>query len=432
MTETTQNPTKTYKVARKTQKVSFFLGKEYLKEFVFEDLEDRRHAPIQIYHAYPRLADWQAKTISDEVNPRSHGEDCLKSHVSKAIKETLLDRPADFFLANRGSTIIAHDLNFDPKTGIAELTISDLENQGLADGATTDAVIASVQKELLGNKKLDDIPEDEKPEALKNARLHLEIIVGLKDRERIGELVSGRNTSRQVRSWSLADFKGAFDPLKDVLERPDSIFKGKVGYEENSPQDVNILEIVSVLTLFHPYFEEKGEPKAPTAAYTSKGKMDILLTKEEYREGYEALYPLTSDILKLRDYIYANFGKRYVEAFGPRAKLGRRFGVETRKTTDPHVLPLTGTKSDYIIPNGLIFPLLASFRVLIDFKNGSWKTNPFEFFDNHGAQLIRALIDQLEFVGHNPNTAGKKKQIYINLHQTARLILADDQAKLQS
>ena len=82
--------------------------------------------------------------------------------------------------------------------------------------------------------------------------------MGIGDRDRIGRLVSGRNTSRQVKSWSLADFDGTFDWIRDVLDRKNGPFAGRIGYEENAGKEVTILDVLSYLTLFHQEFDAKG------------------------------------------------------------------------------------------------------------------------------------------------------------------------------
>src|SRR5262245_38320869 len=89
--------------------VKFRIGKEHLRKFEFPNGED-----IVIYHLYPTLAEWVGKAIPDEVNPRSHDMDMIQSSVARDIKNTIRNRPEDFLLANRGATVVADELRFDP------------------------------------------------------------------------------------------------------------------------------------------------------------------------------------------------------------------------------------------------------------------------------------------------------------------------------
>lgn len=97
--------------------------------------------------------------------------------------------------------------------------------------------------------------------------------------------------------------------------------KGKIGYEENASADVGILEVIAILTLFHPSYNEKG--KAPTSAYSSRGTLNNKLTNQEFAPGYKSLSPIILDILRLHDFVYCNFNKSYNQAF-PNGKLGKR------------------------------------------------------------------------------------------------------------
>jgi hypothetical protein len=390
---------------------------------------------VTIFHLYPSLGAWIGREAPDDVNPRSHEDNALTGSVPKAIETTLREFPQDFYLANRGESILAESVSYDPERQVVEVVLTSHSGEdashGVADGGTTDGVIARVQGTAARDFGTDfrNLTPDQIPNNLRAARVHLEVIVGLEDRDRIGRLVQGRNTSRQVKTWTMADFKGGFDWIKQILERQGGPFRGKVGYEENAEADLNILEVIAIITLFHPSYDDKG--KAPTAAYSSKGRMDARLTDQTSAPGYRTLASVLEDILRLHDHVYANFHKKYAEAF-PGGKLGRRGKTENRlfPRSAKH-LPLTGARSEYQIPTGVLYPLLASLRALIRFPkegdpNGAkWRMNPIQFFDENGAELMENLISQLEVVQNNPQTLGKTKTVYIALHDRARLLVSD-------
>ncbi len=192
---------------------------------------------------------------------------------------------------------------------------------------------------------------------------------------------------------------------------------------------MNILEVLAILTLFHPMYDSKG--KAPTVAYSSKGRMDKRLTDENAAPGYRALSKIVKDILELHDYVYANFHAKYREAV-PGGRLGRRGKADDRVfPKSPKTLPLTGVEAQYQVPTGVLYPLLGSMRALVRFpKEGkesgtTWRMDPKEFFDKNGAELMENLISQLEVLQNNPQTMGKTKTVYTALHDRARLLVAD-------
>lgn len=406
--------------SNETIRVAFPIDKECIRRFALKD----EGKDIVIYHLYPLLADWQGRKLPDEVNPRSHDEEALKSLLARSIETTLLESPEDFFLANRGATILAEELRYDPEKGVVELSMTDPLLQGVADGATTDAVLAKVQRDIqAGTAKRETDGEAVSLDNLRRGRIHLEVIVGLSSKERIDSMVLGRNTSRQVKPWSMSDFRGTFDWIREILEAPTSQFAGKIGYEENAGKQITVLDVLSLLTLFHREYDEKR--KAPTVAYSSKGRMDARLNDPELQLGYKALAPLMGDILDLHDSVYVGFVNAYKEARNGKARLGKREGVEKKG----HYLPFTGALAHYVIPSGLTFPLLASLRALVGYDKTDkayWKADPARFFEKYGGELVATLIEHLEMFGGNPNTAGKKKPVYTALHDRARLLLSEE------
>jgi hypothetical protein len=393
--------------------------KEHLRKIVVRD----EGGEYEVYRLAPSVADWPAADVPDDVNPRSHDEECLKGKVARDIEDTLRNAPQDFWLANRGGYVLADRVRFDPEKQVLEIVITDTDIHGIADGATSNAVIKKLQNEWRAKQ------DAELGMALAAARFNLDVVVGMTDRDRIAKLVQGRNRSVQVTEWSLADFKGQFDWLKNFIDREDGPFKGRIGWEENAGKPVSVLDVISLMTLFHPIYDDPTERRrrAPTVAFSSKGTAHGRFGDENLTGGYQALTPVLDDILRLHDHVFANFGevyRRYVEEIhSKQGRLGKRRGFEAKSTH----LPLTGTESEYRIDKGVIFPLLASFRALLEFRKdkASWKVDPFAFFDDYGPDLMAVLIEQLELCNGNPATTGKTKAVYTSLHNQARLLLND-------
>jgi hypothetical protein len=401
--------------------IKFRLGKDHLRRFEFPNGES-----IVIYHLYPTLAEWMGKEIPDEVNPRSHDLDMVKSGVAREIRRTIEESPNDFFLANRGATVIAESLRFDPSRSEVEIVITDPDIHGLADGATSDAVIELVQRAAVDGRSFKSLTYEEIPDNFKKARFHVEVIVGITGREKIGVIARGRNTSRQVKSWSLADFKGAFDWISEILDKS-PMFKDRIGYEENAGKPVTVLDVISLMTLFSREWDEKGaglKRRAPTVAYSSKGRMDARLQDPKLAPYYTALAPILEDIMKLHDHVYVEFSNAYKTAMNG-GKLGRRRGVENQ----PIKLPLTGAEAPYELTNGYVFPLLAAFRALVEYSNdgkAKWKFDPFKFFGSHGPELVGVLIEQVDNLGGNPQLAGKSRAVYTSLHDRTKLLVNEE------
>jgi len=200
-------------------------------------------------------------------------------------------------------------------------------------------------------------------------------------------------------------------------------FKGKIGWEENSPAPVSVLDLISLATLFHPAYSAGNRRRsAPTVAFSSKGTADKRFLDEDMAPGYKELTPVLEDIIRLHDHIYVNFEPTYekynLEVNGKSSKLALRRGIDQRETA----MPLTGAISSYRVDKGLIYPLLAAHRCLLKYTSGGvakWKTSPTEFFDEFGPDLVGRLFDEYMKLGRNPASVGKDRSVYESLYEKA-------------
>ena len=199
-----------------------------------------------------------------------------------------------------------------------------------------------------------------------------------------------------------------------------------MGWEENAGAPVTVLDVISILTLFHPlYGNSSGRRKAPTVAFSSKGTADRRLVDPTMAPGFQQLKPVLEQLLELHDYVYSHFDQAYErynkEYHAKGSKLGKRRGAESK----PIDLPLTGMRSEYRIDKGLLFPLLSALRALLTFDAGvaAWQASPTEFFDRFGFELMSTLFEHYELARGNPATVGKTSLVYTALYNQAQLFL---------
>ncbi len=372
---------------------------------------------VRILHAYVKIADFPHGDIPEDVNPRSHDENALKSRVARAIQESVESRPEDFHLLNRGLLVIASRAWYDNQQELLHIHIGSSEQGGLADGATTDRVLSRIKRDA---KAL--VNEHSLPDFIEKAYVHVEVIAGegIAANEAVLRLTDARNTSIQVKPWSLADLGGKFDWLKEIIEN--SRFKGKVRYEENGKEPVDIRQILGLLTLFHPNWDSAG--RQPIVAYTGKGRLlQGYYEKPDWNSGYRALAPVILDILDLYEYVKLSFERAYKDAIGTNARLGKRKEIDYRDK--PIIrLELTGRFTQYGIPDGWVYPILGSLRGLLHKStDGSmrWDVDPKEFFTTCGPKLVQDVVEMSEQLGRNANSTGKSRVLWQSLHQTVEL-----------
>ena len=262
------------------------------------------------------------------------------------------------------------------------------------------------------------------PTYLRDGYVHLEIISGPIANDMLVVLARARNTSNQVKEFALENLGGGFDWLKELIN--DSEFKGRIRYRENDPEPVDIRTILGLLTLFHPKWDEAA--KEPVIAFSAKGQVLEYFRDKNWKPGYKALKPVVLDILRLTDFIQVEFPAQYNKYKGDSGKSGR---LGARKEIryfkgKPFKLHLTQAEIEYLIPDGWLYPILASFRQLLVFpKNGeeevSWITDPQTFFIEHGYELVADVAEQSVALGSNPGAVGKSRPLWNQLRKSMEL-----------
>jgi hypothetical protein len=362
-----------------------------------------------IWHAYPTLADWPAGAVSDAINPRSHDENVLDSAVSEAIRRTASEDAGGFILANRGILLLAGSAEYHD--GV--LTVGFEGNpalRGLADGGTTDATLAA-----LAHRPLD-------------ARVHVEVLVGLDDPDEVAKLVEGRNTSRQVRQSSLVNASGRFEWLKQAL--PAEI-RAHVAWEENaSGAIVPVSEVLGLLAMFRP---GAGDPTAgagasrrlghinawagsAAAAYRDRSKIAATLRDEGVLADFQKTAPLAADVLRLYDDIWLALVERAEAAVNKtrsaakEAKWDKAFPPAKAVST-----PFTGRPSPRKVPSGWLFPAVGACRQFVE--GGRLAAIPVESL----AEIIEHVVMWVEGGHLNADKFAKLSTSYQGLYIGVRV-----------
>ena len=159
-----------------------------------------------------------------------------------------------------------------------------------------------------------------------------------------------------------------------------------------------------------------GDNSYPIIAYS--GKAAVLKYVEANRDRLQKYLPLLPEILVLRDEIYEQMPATYKEAGG---RFGGIKGVNVKKT-DSVELPFKNATTSYVIPSSFIYPILASFRALVEVNGDkcSWKTSPVSFFNKHKSELVGRLIEQAVLI-KNPNQLGKEKTVWRSCYDSVVL-----------
>lgn len=391
----------------------FHLSQDLIRKF-----QDPTNPGISIHHAYVPVTEFKREMFPDDINPRSHEQ--LSGRVPKAIEGSVVTSPADFHLLNRGVLVLAQSCTYDNHTKMLEITINGPQDGGLADGGTTDRVLSTMLDPVtLKNQKMN---EKEMLACLASAFVHVEIISG-DFSSKLVALAGARNTSNQVKEFALDNLDHKFDWLKDVIEASD--LSDRVRYRENDPQPVDIRTVLAILTMFHPKWDE--EQKEPVVAYSGKGGILAYFRDDTWLPGYKQLKDVAVEILELHDYIHGQFQKQYALFNRETKDVGSKFGKRREiiyKKDKPLITALTETEVSYVIPDGWLYPVVASMRMLLDYPKGKpakWVLSPFDYFDEYGYELVGDVAEQSAAYGFNPQTVGKSRPVWSGLRGKVKL-----------
>ena len=372
-----------------------------------------------------------------QTNPRRQN---LKTATAKSIAAALSEDNQSFHLWNRGILLSVADITFDNRTNLATLYMSDPTIHGDIDGGHTLRIILEHNKKLAEAKKLgknlEDFPEQ---------YVEFEAITNLNSSV---DLAEARNTSVAVDTKTIEELNHSFDILKSImaghLVQGEEYLK-RIETKQNQARakqirnPIDIREIVSIFNMFNQrlYPNKRLNPfdaVSPIQSFTGKEVslqrfLDMGLpdtaSKEEQRqvreEEIQHMKPIIRDIIELWDHIECHLTDAT-------AANGRRYGAKKYANYNPDApeerLPkamFSNMPLRYTVPKGLLYPLVGSFRALVELdENGdyTWIVPPLQAWDELKNTLAEYLMSSSGELGNAPTAIGKSKPLWNTLYLT--------------
>jgi len=361
---------------------------------VFRDRRMQRHIFFCRASALP-------PNLPKDPNPRGQNVD---RGIYREVAKSLMNEsgtPGTFHLKNKGITIIADDVD---ELGDGKYELRFMQGQGIVDGAHTYEIINSYR---------DECPD--------NQYVRVEVLTSI-DNDLITEIAGGLNTAMQVQSMSLANLAGEFDWIKQALEGTE--FADKIAYRENEHANVDVRDVVALLTLFNVELYPHDGQDYPIKAYTSKA-----YTLEQYlkhKKSFQKMRPILEDIFRLHDKVHLVARDQHNKAGG---KAGALAFMKARKR-GAFILPFTGQETKYMLYDGALYPMLGALRWMVQLDGQRermvWKTEDgingvIRLLENVAAELMRSTLDKSTALGRNPNAIGKDRGHWENLFKTVAL-----------
>lgn len=362
------------------------------------------HDPkVKTQYAYVALAD-VPNDFPLSPNPRVP----KPNDVIRRVKVSLESNDGTFHILNRGITISAKAADYDNASGILTLDIPDGEEAyGILDGGHTYAVV----QEMLGQ-----------PAKAENQFVKLEVLTGVESI--LPSIASARNFSKQVKEISLANYRHKLDWLKEAL----GPVAAKVRWRENDDEPFDVMEYIQVITAFD--VKRYDDHNHPLEAYKNAGKC----LDSAAGDGLKYLTPVVLDIVRLYDTMRFRWWPMYTQPDdnGRGGRPGRLREVTARKRgidqrlQFPSLPQVDPAKAMYHVEKGLVVPLIAALRSLLALdpvsRTVSWRTDPFEFWEQNGAGLVRKVMDASDQRSSNPHVVGRDKTVYEALYESVELL----------
>lgn len=345
------------------------------------------------------------------TNPR---EQKMSTNVAHKITDSLMENE-NFHELNRGILLSAKEVKYDNSSKELLIFFEDPEIHGNIDGGHTLRAI------LEGNIK-HTIKE--------NRYVFFEIFTGI---DSPVELAAARNTSVQVDLKSIAELENSFDALKEAFKNLP--FAHRIQYKMNEHYNndgitpIDIREIIAITAMFsqsmYPFKSSLGtlNELQPIQCYSGKEatlrKFLCMDSKDKNQQKINrdtmvhSMKPIIPDIFKLFETIESEFASTANAA-------NKRYGTRKySKFNDGNIVGKTVFEEEdlrYIIPRGILYPLVGAFRALVVVDNAtnlySWKKNPLDVWKAIGSKLVTIILDEKT---ENPDALAKNTNLWNNL-----------------
>jgi hypothetical protein len=317
------------------------------------------------------------------------------TQVHRAILETLRNNAENFSVLNSGLVIVAREAKIDDKNFTVTLSKSSIIN-----GSQTQGVVRDFIKDL--TEKNEDIPE---------IHVKFELIV-TDDDDLIAETSIARNFQNDVMAISIIGRLGQLDELEKAIQKERPGTKLRMSETQLSDDYVDTEKLLQVLIALIPpkLWPNESEQDDPNKvfAYSQKTKclkffQDIhVKATEEKDEASIALYKFFLDMAPTAYDLY-HLWKSHQGFQGSRLWSIQREG---REIID--------------IPDGIIFPILASLSAFMKKSGKNWKYSPPDIFNDE--EVVKAAKQAYQQIAKsNPQTMGKNKACYSMIYQITSL-----------
>jgi len=314
------------------------------------------------------------------------------TQVHRAIEDTLVNNPQSFSVLNSGIVLVARDCQIGEKEKLLVMTEPSIVN-----GSQTQGVIRDFYKGL----------GREEPSA-QTFHVKFEIIV-TDDEDLIAEVSIARNFQNDVMTISIAGRRGQLDELEQSLQKtlPGSKLQ-KSETTKLSDDYIKTERLLQVITALIPkslWPDNKDFNKVYAYSMKAKCLKEFQRVYEEAKNSTHQNHLRSAELYQF----YLDIAPQALELYG---KWKTHSGF---KGTGIRSIERDGREIKEV-PEGIIFPILASLAVFAKKTKNGWVIEPPILFTDD--ELIKtAKSVYMDIADHNPWVMGKSKACYAALNQ---------------
>lgn len=359
------------------------------------------------YVCYVRLQDVPAK-FEDwmRTNPRDQK---LTTNVAKEIAKSIDSGCKNFHEKNRGIVMSVDKFAYDNKTGMIKVTLSDPEIHGNIDGGHTLKIILTKQK----NNEL-----------FFEQYVFFEFFTGISSPV---ELAEARNQSVQVDQRSIEELNRSFEPIKAALKNES--FYNRIAFKQNEhvgdKNVIDVREIIAIMNMFNQSLYPKGGDAQPIQSYTGKETSlnRFLRLKDSRDQIVKNMTPIIPDIFDIWEMVETTFADKGNTV--NRTYRGKKMSKYVNEDTVVNYSIFGNQPMNYVLPKGIIFPIVAAFRALVKVDKStqlySWEMSPEKIWNRLGGKLINIIMTSSEDLSDSPDAVAKSPNTWDLLYKEVLL-----------
>lgn len=316
------------------------------------------------------------------------------TQVNREIRETLDTRPDAFSVLNGGIVMVAHDYEIEESAKRLMLL-----NPSIINGSQTQGVLRDFY-ESLQNDGVQAPP----------VHCKFELVV-CDDESLIADISIARNFQNDVAALSIAGRRGQLEELESSIQRAVPEAKLRKSETQLSDEYISTERLLQVITALIPeqLWPKSAERENPNKVYTYSMKAKCL--KDFQRLWQYAKNPGNEEHAQAKQ-LYQFFLDIAPQGYELHEKWKAHQGFQG---TGLHSIQRDG-RTVVEVPDGIVFPILASLSAFAAKTKAGWKILPPKSFRDE--ELIRAAKAVYQSVANsNPWVMGKSRACYASLYQ---------------